>query len=169
MKVNMNQIAIYPGSFDPVTNGHLDIIKRAAKLYDHLIIAVASNMEKKTPLFTIDERINMLREVCSNLPNVEVDSFKGLLVDYAKKRSASTLVKGLRAVSDFEYELQMALTNRKLNPDVETIFMMTAFRYIYLSSSIVKQVALVGGNTDGMVPPLVAEKLIQKAKELGRE
>ena len=156
-----NVLAIYPGSFDPVTNGHLDLIERGAKIFDRLVVGVLRNMEKD-PLFTIDERAEMLREVARPWPNVEIDVFSGLLVDYARLRAANVILRGIRAVSDYEYELQMAMMNRKLNKDVETVFMMPAEKYSYLSSSIVREVARLGGQITGLVPPVVEERLRAK-------
>ena len=154
--------AIVPGSFDPVTNGHLDIISRAAHLFDRVVIAVAINAAKD-PLFSVEERVEMLREVCSSLSNVTVGSFEGLLVEYARQCGATVIVRGLRAVMDFEYELQMAHMNRHLCPDVETAFMMTGAEYSYLSSSIVKEIARLGGSVEGLVPQSVRQRLRQKA------
>jgi pantetheine-phosphate adenylyltransferase len=154
-------VAIYPGSFDPVTNGHLDVIARGARMFDRLIVAVLQNMEK-APLFSASERADMLREVTQEWSNVEVDLFGGLLVDYVRRRNAHVILRGLRAISDYEYEFQMALMNRRLEPAVETIFMMPAERYTYLSSRIVREVAQLGGAIDGLVPPLVVARL--KAK-----
>lgn len=145
-------IAICPGSFDPVTLGHLDIITRASKLFDTVIVAVMTNL-KKTPSFTLEERVDLLRRAVVNLPNVQVDCFEGLLADYAREKGASAIVKGLRAVTDFEYEFQMALTNKKLNPDMETMFLTTNADFMYLSSSIVKQVAAYGGDISDFVLP----------------
>ena len=150
--------AIVPGSFDPVTNGHLDIIERASALFQRVTVAIAVNSAKE-PLFTMEERMEMIREVTSHLPNVEVDSFTGLLVEHAASRGASVIVKGLRAVSDFEYELQMALMNRRQRPEVETVFMMTGTEYSYLSSSIVKEIARLGGSVEGLVPENVGSRL----------
>lgn len=155
--------AIYPGTFDPPTNGHLDLIERSAKLFDVLIVAVGEQAEKN-PLFSLEERINMLRELCAPYPNVEVDHFKGLLVSYAKEKEASLIIRGLRAVSDFEYEMQMALMNRKLAPDIETVFLMTSDRWSFLSSSLVKEIALLGGCVKDLVPPLVEKYLKEKRK-----
>lgn len=154
-------IGIYPGSFDPITFGHLDIIKRSAKLFDRLIVAVLSNPQKK-PLFTVDERIEMIRQSINNAPNIEIDSFSGLLIDFARLKQARVIIKGLRAVSDFEYELQMALMNKKLDERIETVFIMTSSKYSYLSSSIVKEVASFGGCVASLVPPLVEKQLKQK-------
>jgi len=160
-------LAICPGSFDPVTNGHLDIIERAANVFGKVIIAVAPN-PLKAAIFSVEERIEMLREVCSKWPNVEVDSFTGLLVEYAKGRGANVIVKGLRAVSDFEIEFQMALMNRRQEPSIETIFMMTGAEYSYLSSSIVKEVASLGGSVEGLVPEAVLDRLMEKMRGKGR-
>jgi pantetheine-phosphate adenylyltransferase len=153
--------AIYPGSFDPVTNGHLDLIARGARIFDKLVVAVLQNLEK-APLFSAPERAEMLRETTREWPNVEVDLFDGLLVDYARRRNAQVILRGIRAISDYEYEFQMALMNRRLEASVETVFMMPAERYIYLSSRLVREVAQLGGSIDGLVPQPVIEKL--KAK-----
>ncbi|MBB6217825.1 pantetheine-phosphate adenylyltransferase [Anaerosolibacter carboniphilus] len=157
------RIAVYPGSFDPVTNGHLDIIKRSSKLFDKVIVAVLHNANK-TPLFTVEEKMDLLFQVTKDIQNVEIDSFSGLLADYVTKNNISSIVKGLRAVSDFEYELQMALMNRKLNPDVETIFMMTSGEYSYLSSSLVKEVFRFNGCIKGLVPDEVIEAMKKKVR-----
>ena len=151
-------IAICPGSFDPVTLGHLDIITRASKLFDTVIVAVMTNV-KKSPSFTLEERVGLIRRAVKNLPNVQVDCFEGLLADYARQKNASDIVKGLRAVTDFEYEFQMALTNKKLNPDVETMFLTTSADFMYLSSSIVKQVAAFGGDISDFVLPELLEDI----------
>ena len=151
-------IAIYPGSFDPITNGHLDLIDRGSRLVDRLIVAILRN-EAKQPLFTVEERVEMLREVVTCYPNVEVDSFHGLLVDYARNRSATVLLRGIRAISDYVEELQMALMNRRLNPDVETIFMMSGEAHSFISSRLVKEVIGLGGNIAGLVPPSVEVRL----------
>ena len=153
-------IAVYPGSFDPVTNGHLDIITRGAKIYDKLIVAVLVNVDKKC-LFNIEERVELIKRVTKNLKNVEVLSFDGLLVDFARMHNSKVILKGLRTVSDFEYEFQMALMNSKLDPDIETVFMMTSSAYSYVSSSSVKQVAKFSGNIKGLVP----EELILEVKD----
>ena len=150
--------AVYPGSFDPITNGHLDIIARGAKLFDKVYVAVIINPSKAS-LFSIEGRIAMLKETTKEFPNVIIDSFDGLLVDYVKKVGASSIIRGLRAVSDFDYEFQMALTNRKMAPDVETIFLMTDYKYSYLSSSIVKQIARFGGEIEGLVPKEIIAKI----------
>jgi pantetheine-phosphate adenylyltransferase len=157
--------AIVPGSFDPVTNGHIDIIERASHLFANVSVAVAKN-SAKTALFTVEERIEMLQEVCAHLPNVSIGSFDGLLVEYAAQRGAGAIVRGLRAVSDFEYELQMALMNRRLYPGVETVFMMTGAEYSYLSSSIVKEIARLGGSVEGLVPDRVRERLRDKVARI---
>lgn len=154
-------IAIYPGTFDPPTNGHLDLIRRGSKIFDELIVALLRNSEK-TPLFTIEERISMMRECVRSLPNVTVDSFDGLLVDYATRKGAKAVLRGIRAVSDYEYELQMALMNRKLDPRLETIFMMPAEAYSYLSSRLVREIGMLGGSVHDLVPELVEEKLKEK-------
>ena len=152
---------IYPGSFDPLTNGHLDVIQRATKLFDRVIVAVAKN-ESKSPLFTLAERVELVGGCIGHLPNVEVDSFDGLLVEYAEKCSAQAIIRGLRAVSDFEFEFQMALMNRKLDAAVETIFLMPKEEYTYLSSRIVKEIARLGGDVSGFVPACVAKALSRK-------
>jgi len=157
--------AVYPGSFDPITYGHIDIIDRASRLFDNVIVAVLNN-PSKAPLFSAAERMDMIREATIGLKNVEVDSFSGLLIDYVEEREANTVLKGLRAVSDFEYELQMALMNRKLNRNVETVFMMTSSRYSFLSSSLVKEVVRLGGCVKDLVPDYVFERLIEKYKEV---
>ncbi len=158
------KIAIYPGSFDPVTLGHLDVIKRAASLFDRLIVVVMHN-QTKTPMFTLEERQDFLRRITHHLDNVEIDAFSGLLADYADKRGACTIVKGLRAVSDFEYEFQMALANRKLNPDLDTAFLMTSAKYMYLSSSIVKDIAAHGGAISGFVSPQIEDEVLKRMRK----
>jgi len=154
-------IAVYPGSFDPVTNGHLDIIHRAAKVFDKLIVAVLNNTSKN-PVFTLEERKQLLQEVTGDLPNVEIDGFRDLLVNYMQSKNVKLIVRGLRAVSDFEYELQMASTNQKLNDNIETFFMATAPKYSYLSSSIVKEIAKFNGPVTDLVPPVVEQALRRK-------
>jgi pantetheine-phosphate adenylyltransferase len=151
-------IAIYPGSFDPITNGHLDLIERGAKLVDQLIVSILRNDSKK-PLFTVEERMEMLQEVVGRFPNVEVDCFDGLLVDYAARKNATVILRGIRAISDYEFELQMALMNRRLGPDIETIFLMAGEAYSYISSRLVKEVFGLGGNISGLVPPAVEARL----------
>ncbi len=155
--------AIYPGSFDPVTNGHLDLITRASNIFDKLIVAVAHNMEKD-PLFTEKERVEMLETVTFKWTNVEIDVFDGLLMDYARAKNANVIVRGIRAVSDYEYELQMAMMNRKIEADVETVFMLPAEQYSYLSSRLVKELARLGGPIKEFVPPIVQERLSVKFK-----
>jgi len=159
-------IAIYPGSFDPLTMGHVDIIQRGSRFFDRIVIAVLINVDK-APLFTVHERVDIAREVFRDRANVEVDTFDGLLVDYARRKQASVIVRGLRAVSDFEYEMQMALMNRRLNPEVETIFMMPAEPYTYVSSRLVKEVVALGGSVRGLVPDIVERRL--REKKLARE
>jgi pantetheine-phosphate adenylyltransferase len=153
--------AIYPGSFDPLTNGHLDLIERGSKIFGELVVAILRNSEK-APLFSVEERMEMLKDTTSNLPNVSVDTFDGLLVDYVAKQNARVVLRGIRAISDYEYELQMALMNRKLSPDIETVFMMPADTYSYLSSRLVKEVFQLGGSVRGLVPELVEERLREK-------
>jgi pantetheine-phosphate adenylyltransferase len=159
------RIAIYPGSFDPLTNGHVDIIERGARIFDQIIVAILANVEK-TPLFSVSERVALIQDVFKDRPNVQVDTFDGLLVDYAQRKHASVLVRGLRAVSDFEYEFQMALMNRHLAPGIETVFMMPAEQYTYISSRLIKEVFMLNGKIDGLVPPVVEERL--RAKRAGR-
>ncbi len=161
MTIAMPNIAIYPGSFDPVTNGHLDLIERGTKIFDRLMVAVLRNPEKD-PLFSLTERIEMLREATRLWPNVEVDVFDGLLVDYARQRNARVILRGIRAISDYDYELQMALMNRKLDPELETVFMLPAEAYSYLSSRLVREIARLGGPIHGMVPPAVEQRLRAK-------
>lgn len=153
--------AIYPGSFDPVTLGHVDIIRRAAKMFDSLTVSVLYNSEK-TPLFSVDERVKMLREVCKDITNVKIDSFSGLTADYALKSGTDVIIRGLRAITDFEYELQMAQTNRKILPTLDTVFLTTSLEYAYLSSSIVREVASYGGDIHEFVTPDIAEKVYSK-------
>ncbi len=155
--------AIYPGSFDPVTFGHIDIIIRAAKVFDHLTVSVLNN-NVKTPLFSVDERVKMLEEVCKDIPNVRIDSFSGLLADYARENNTDVIIRGLRAITDFEYELQMAQTNRKLVPHVDTAFLTTSLEYAYLSSTTVKEVAAFGGDISQFVPKCVADKIFTKLR-----
>jgi len=157
------RIAIYPGSFDPLTNGHLDVAQRAAKLFDRVIVAIAEN-DSKHPLFTLAERVAMVKKATAHLPNVQTDSFDGLLVDYVAERKAKAIVRGLRAVSDFEFEFQLALMNRKLDENIETIFMMPKDTYTFLSSRIVKEIARLGGDVRSFVPPNVQSALINKLK-----
>jgi pantetheine-phosphate adenylyltransferase len=157
----MERIAIYPGSFDPVTNGHLDILERGLQLFDKIIIAILTN-PKKNFLFTLEERVEMLADSLKGFSNVEIDKFDGLTVDFAARRQARGILRGLRAMSDFEYEFQMALMNRRLNREVQTIFLMTGLRWIYTSSSIIKEAAQFGGDIEGMVPLIVEKKIKEK-------
>jgi pantetheine-phosphate adenylyltransferase len=162
----MGNMAVYPGSFDPITNGHLDLLERGLKIFDRVVIAIAGNPGKNA-LFTLHERIELIKESVKGHPlesRVEVDTFQGLLVDYVKKVKAIAILRGLRAVSDFEYEFQMALMNRKLSTEVETLFLMTGIRFIYISSSIIKEVVMSGGCVNGLVPVPVEKKLIERLK-----
>lgn len=159
------RLAVYPGSFDPVTNGHIDVLERASRIFDRVIVAVVHNVYKN-PLFTTEERVDMLKEVTKHLPNLEVDSFSGLLVNYVRKQQASAIIRGLRTVSDFEYELQLAMTNSHLYPEVDTIFIACNSKYYFVSSTSVKEAALLGGSVCGLVPPLVEAKLQSKLCEL---
>jgi pantetheine-phosphate adenylyltransferase len=154
-------LAIYPGSFDPLTNGHLDLIERGSQLFDRLIVAVLTNLEKE-PLFTVSERVDMLREVAGQIPGVSIETFSGLLVDYAARKKAHAILRGIRAFSDYEYELQMALMNRKLAPSLETVFLMPAVSYTYVSSRLVKEIIRHGGSVKGLVPERVEERLREK-------
>lgn len=157
--------AIYPGSFDPLTFGHVDVIERSSRLFDNLIVAILTNAQK-TALFTVDERIEIMREILKpRFPNVDVDVFDGLLVDYAKQKKAQVIVRGIRAVTDYEYEFQMALMNRRLAPEIETVFMMPAENYSYLSSRLVKEIAELGGSVNGLVPDTVEKRLRRRFKK----
>lgn len=164
----MEKIAIYPGSFDPLTNGHIDIIERSLKIFDRVIVAVLKN-PNKTGLFPVEERKELIRLSLPDMPGMEVDSFEGLLVDYAVQKNACAVIRGLRAVSDFEVEFQMAMMNRRLNKDVQAIFLMTGLRWIFTSSSVIKEAALFGGDVSSMVTPVVNQRLIDKiaAKKAG--
>ena len=164
----MGKTVICPGSFDPVTFGHIDIITRAAQVFDRVIVGVFSNMDKK-PSFSVEERVEFLRRTVGHLPNVEVVGFAGLLAEYAKERGATAVVRGLRAVSDFEYEFQMALTNRKLNPDLDTVFLASDARYTYLSSSIVKNVASLGGDITNFVPECIHDDVFYRLNTKGNQ
>ncbi len=159
-------VAIYPGSFDPITNGHLDLISRGSKLVDRLIVAILHNSAKQS-LFSVAERMEMLEEVVRPYPNVEITSFDGLLVDYAAARGANVILRGIRALSDYEYELQMALMNRRLNPSVETVFLLASEAHSFISSHLVKEVASLGGNVAGLVPPAVEERMKRRALARG--
>jgi len=158
------KIAIYPGTFDPITNGHLDLIKRAAMVFDKVVVAVANNPHKN-PLFTLEERTRLVEATVKDIANVEVDMFDGLLVDYAQKKGATAAIRGLRAVSDFEYEFQMALMNRKLMPTLETVFLMPSEEFTYINSTIVKEIARLGGDVENFLPKMVSEALRKKIKE----
>ncbi len=156
------KVAVYPGSFDPFTNGHLDVVDRALSIFDRVIVSVAANPEKRQPLFTVEERIKLIEESLKGRKGVEVTSFKGLTVEFARSLGATTLIKGLRAYSDFDAELQQALMNRKLAPDIHTVFLMSGFAHIFVSSSILKDIASYGGKVDDLVPPPVARALKEK-------
>ena len=156
-------IAVYPGSFDPITNGHTDIIKRASKVFDRVYVAVLKNSSKTSPMFTIEERIELIKRITGEFDNVYVDTFSGLLVEYMENKGANVIIKGLRAISAFEYEFQMALLNKALNPEYETMFMMTSAKYSFLSSSIVKEVARYGGSLDGLVDERIVKDIIERA------
>ena len=158
---------IYPGTFDPLTNGHLDLIARGAKLADELVIAILRNTAKPDPLFSVEEREAMLREATAHLPNINVASFDGLMVDFARARGAKAVLRGIRAISDYEYELQMAMMNRKLEPSIETLFLMPAEKYTYVSSRLIKSVARLGGDVSGLVPPAVHARLLARARPAG--
>ncbi|MGB6430343.1 MAG: pantetheine-phosphate adenylyltransferase [Candidatus Acidiferrales bacterium] len=155
------KLAIYPGSFDPVTNGHLDLVERGSKLFDRLVVAVLRNLDKE-PLFSLTERVEMLRDATSGKANVEVDVFDGLLVEYVRQRKANVILRGIRAISDYEYELQMAMMNRKIEPTIETVFMMPAEPYSYLSAHLVREIARLGGPLDGLIPAAVEKRLRAK-------
>jgi pantetheine-phosphate adenylyltransferase len=157
-------LAVYPGSFDPLTNGHVDIIERGTHLFDTIVVAILVNVDK-SPLFTMQERVDIVREVFKGRPNVEVDTFEGLLVDYVARRKADVIVRGLRALSDFETEFQMALMNRRLSPHVETVFMMPAEQYTYISSRLIKEVFALGGRVHGLVPDMVEDRLRVKLRK----
>jgi len=162
----VKRIAIYPGSFDPVTNGHLDILERGLYIFDHVIMAILINPTKKS-LFTVDERVDILKECTKDIENVEIDTFDGLLVDYANSCNAAAILRGMRAVSDFEYEFQLALMNRRFNRDIQTVFLMTGLRWIYTSSSIIKEAARFNGDISGMVPSFVVKKIKEKMNGTG--
>ncbi|MCR5486930.1 MAG: pantetheine-phosphate adenylyltransferase [Lachnospiraceae bacterium] len=160
--------AVYPGSFDPVTNGHIDIIHRASRIFDSLTVSVLNN-KAKSPLFSVDERVNMLKDVCRDLPNVRIDSFSGLLADYVTENGYEVVIRGLRAITDFEYELQMAQTNRKLSPKADTVFLTTSLEYAYLSSTTVREVAAFGGDISLFVPDLIADRIYAKLRPIKPE
>ena len=158
------KIAVYPGSFDPITCGHLDIIKRSCKLFDKVVVAVLNNSQK-TPLFSVEDRMELIKKCTKDIPNCEVQSFGGLLADFVKQTGAHTIVKGLRAISDFEYEFQMAMLNKKLAPDVETVFMVTNLNCLYISSSVVKEICRYGGNTEGLIPKEIIKDITDKIEK----
>ncbi len=157
----MKKIAVYPGSFDPITNGHMDIITRGLRMFDELIVLIAYNPNKKT-LFSVDERLEMIREVIKEYNNVRVESYDGLLVDFVRNAGANVILRGLRALSDFEYEFQLALINRRLNRDIETVFLMTGYKWFYTSSTIINEAASLGGSVKGLVPDIVNQKMLEK-------
>ena len=157
----MSTLAVYPGSFDPLTNGHVDIISRGARMFDRIVVAILVNAEK-SPMFSMEERVEIAREVFKPHPKVEVDTFNGLLVDYVERKQAQVIVRGLRAVSDFEFEFQMALMNRRLSPDLEVVFLLPSARYTFLNASLVKEIARLGGDTTGLLPPTVEAKLLER-------
>jgi pantetheine-phosphate adenylyltransferase len=157
--------AIYPGTFDPLTNGHLDLIARGAKIVDELVVAILRNSEKGTPLFSVPERLEMITEAVAEYPNVSVTTFDGLLVDFCRQQNAKAVLRGIRAISDYEYEFQMAMMNRKLDPEIETLFMMPAEKYTYVSSRLIKGVFQLGGDVTALVPPLVMDRLRAKSAE----
>jgi pantetheine-phosphate adenylyltransferase len=157
----MGKIAIYPGSFDPITNGHLDLIERGLKIFDEIIVAIAVNPVKQ-PLFTIEERVDLIREVLNDHPHVKIDHFTGLLVDFVRRQNTNVILRGLRAVSDFDYEFQLALMNRRLAPEIETVFLMTSLKWVFLSSSILKEAVSLGGLVEDIVPPIVFQRLREK-------
>jgi pantetheine-phosphate adenylyltransferase len=158
----MKRIAVYPGSFDPITNGHVDLIKRGMRMFDEIVVLIAYNPNKPTYLFSVEERIELVSDIIKNYEGVRVDSFDGLLVDYVKKTGANIILRGLRALSDFEYEFQLALINRRLNNDVETVFLMTSYEWFFTSSQIIKEAASLGGSVQGLVPDIVCKKLKEK-------
>jgi pantetheine-phosphate adenylyltransferase len=160
----MTRVAIYPGSFDPITNGHVDIIRRALAMFDRVVVAIANNL-RKAPLFTVEERKTQIVAAIGQEPRVEVDAFEGLLVEYVKRRNARVVVRGLRALADFEYEFQLAHMNRRLGNDIDTVFLMTSEKDFYVSSSLVKEVAMLGGDVGGLVPPEVAAALRRRASQ----
>ena len=160
-----DNLAICPGSFDPVTIGHLDIISRSAKMFGKVVVVVMTNPNKSSGSFTVEERVQMIKKAVADIPNVEVDQYEGLLADYAARKNAKAIIKGLRAVTDFEYEFQMALANKKLNPDVETLFLTTSAENMYLSSSMIKQIASMGGDISDFVPAVIHEDIVNRLKK----
>lgn len=159
--------AIYPGSFDPLTNGHLDLIARGSKIFDHLVVAILNNSEKQTPLFPVKDRVEMITEATREFGNISVSTFDGLLVEFARQQQAQALLRGIRAISDYEYEFQMALMNRRLAPQLETVFMMPAEKYSYVSSRLIREVFRLGGSVEGLVPPIVVERMQARSREKG--
>ncbi len=155
------KVAVYPGTFDPITNGHISVVNRGLKIFDKIIIAILINPQKR-PLFSVEERIMMIKESLKDKPNIEVDSYDGLLVDYVARKNTNVILKGLRAMSDFEYEFQMALMNRKLNREIQSVFLMTDYKWFYISSTIIKEAARFGADIEGLVPPIVCKKLKEK-------
>lgn len=158
----MQKIAVYPGSFDPITNGHIDLLSRGLRIFDEIIVLIAYNPNKPTHLFSVEERLEMVKDVVKPYDNVRVDSYPGLLVDYVKNAGANVILRGLRALSDFEYEFQLALINRRLNRDIETVFLMTGYKWFFTSSQIIKEAASLGGSVKGLVPDVVYHKLQEK-------
>ena len=165
-EIAVKKMAVYPGSFDPITNGHVDIIRRSLHMFDELTVLIAHNPTKKTH-FPLEERLEMIREVTKDCNNIHVDSFNGLLVDYLKEKGANVIIRGLRALSDFEYEFQLALMNRRLNREIETLFLMTGYQWFYTSSTIINEAASMGGSVEGLVPDMVNRKLIEKYSKRG--
>ena len=163
----MPKIAVYPGSFDPITNGHIDLLSRGLRIFDEIIVLIAYNPNKATHLFSVEDRLDMIREVVKQYDNVRVDSYPGLLVDYVRNAGASVILRGLRALSDFEYEFQLALINRRLNRDIETVFLMTGYKWFFTSSQIIKEAASFGGSVTGLVPDIVDQRLKEKFRIIG--
>lgn len=161
----MPKIAVYPGSFDPITNGHIDLLSRGLRIFDEIIVLIAYNPNKAAHLFSVEERLDMIREVVEQYDNVRVDSYPGLLVDYVKNAGANVILRGLRALSDFEYEFQLALINRRLSRDIETVFLMTGYKWFFTSSQIIKEAASLGGSVSGLVPDIVDHKLKEKFRK----
>jgi pantetheine-phosphate adenylyltransferase len=161
----MPKIAVYPGSFDPITNGHIDLLSRGLRIFDEIIVLIAYNPNKATHLFSVEDRLDMIRDVVKQYDNVRVDSYPGLLVDYVRNAGASVILRGLRALSDFEYEFQLALINRRLNRDIETVFLMTGYKWFFTSSQIIKEAASFGGSVTGLVPDIVDQRLKEKFRK----